>query len=132
MSRQTSEDIAKLKDDYVEYFKDVPVQKYAAMAIGRDEKTIIRWRNEDTDFANRVDQARSAWVRKKVNKTRAEFALERLEKDIFSEKKIIEGGDNPIRILLQAYGIDPVKISEGEIDDGQNDGAISEAPTSEA
>lgn len=132
MSRQTSEDIAKLKDDYVEYFKDVPVQKYAAMAIGRDEKTIIRWRNEDTDFANRVDQARSAWVRKKVNKTRAEFALERLEKDIFSEKKIIEGGDNPIRILLQAYGIDPVKISEGEIDDGQNDGAISEAPPSEA
>jgi len=131
MSRQTSEDIAKLKDDYVEYFKDVPVQKYAAMAIGRDEKTIIRWRNEDTDFANRVDQARSAWVRKKVNKTRAEFALERLEKDIFSEKKIIEGGDNPIRILLQAYGIDPVKISEGEIDDGQNDGAIPEAPPSE-
>jgi len=39
--------------------------------------------------------------------------------------------ENPIQMLLRSYGIDPTKISEGELDDGQNDGAIPEAPPSE-
>jgi HJR/Mrr/RecB family endonuclease len=34
--------IEELKQEYTRYFEDVPIQKYAAMAIGRDEDTIIR------------------------------------------------------------------------------------------
>lgn len=82
MSKQ--ETIATLKEKYVTYFTDVPIQKYAAMFIGRDEDTIIRWRKEDTDFADAVQRARAEWVRKKVLATKAEFALERLEKAVFS------------------------------------------------
>jgi len=76
--------IASLKKDYVEYFRDVPVQKYAAEYIGRDEDTIMRWRRTDKQFADAVQRAHSEWVRKTFIKTKAEFALERLEKSLFT------------------------------------------------
>jgi hypothetical protein len=75
---------AKLKTKYIAYYEDVPVQKYAAMAIGRDEDTIIRWRKQDTKFAESIQRAKADWVRKRVLETKSEFALERLEKSIFS------------------------------------------------
>jgi hypothetical protein len=78
--------IRELKAEYVAYYADVPVQKYAAMAIGRDEDTIIRWRKEDADFAESVLRAKAEFVRKRVIATKAEFALERLEKSVFSQK----------------------------------------------
>lgn len=80
----------KLKKDYVTYFADVPIQKYAAMSVGRDEDTIIRWRREDPDFADAIQRAKASWVRKRVLATKAEFALERLERDIFSPKLNLE------------------------------------------
>lgn len=82
--------ISQLKTDYVKYYGDVPVQKYAAMFIGRDEDSIIRWRKEDPKFADAVQRAKAEWVRKKVIVTKAEFALERLEKEIFSPAAIVE------------------------------------------
>lgn len=81
-----AEEIVELKKQYVEYYTEAPVQKYAAMYIGRDEDTIIRWRKEDTDFADRVQRAKAEWVRQKLLKVKPEFALERLEKEIFSAK----------------------------------------------
>lgn len=81
---KTTLTIDELKDHYIQYFVDVPVQKYAAMFIGRDEDTIIRWRKEDPDFADAVQRARAEWVRKRVISAKAEFALERLEKELFA------------------------------------------------
>jgi len=78
--------ITELKHDYVKYYEDVPVQRYAAMYIGRDEDTIIRWRKDDPTFAESIMRAKAEWIRKRVIATKAEFALERLEKNIFSEK----------------------------------------------
>lgn len=82
-------DREKLKQEYVKYFEDVPVQKYAAMAIGRDEDTIIRWRKDDPDFAEAVLKAKAEFIRKKVLATKAEFALERLEREVFSPQLTI-------------------------------------------
>lgn len=77
---------AALKAQYLQYYADVPVQKYAALAIGRDEDSVIRWRREDREFADAVKRAKAAWIRKKVLATKAEFALERLEYEIFGSK----------------------------------------------
>ena len=82
--------IKSLKAKYTEYYADVPIQKYAAMYIGRDEDTIMRWRNEDADFAESVDRAKAEWIRQKVVATKPNFALERLEKSIFSSKATYE------------------------------------------
>jgi hypothetical protein len=79
---------AVLKLSYLRYYAEVPVQKYAAMFIGRDEDTIIRWRNEDSSFADAVLKAKAIWIRNKLVSTKAEFALERLEKEVFSPTAI--------------------------------------------
>lgn len=99
-TRQTEEDIRQLKDRFVEYFREVPVQKYAAMYIGRTEQTIINWLRGDEGFFNRVEEARADWVKKQASKVKAEFALERLEKEIWAERKEVEiKGDPRIEIL---------------------------------
>ncbi|MBI2592364.1 hypothetical protein HYW36_02700 [Candidatus Saccharibacteria bacterium] len=82
--------ITQLKEFYIKYFQDVPVQKYAAMYIGRDEDTIIRWRQSDTKFAESIQRAKAEWIRKRLLATKAEFALERLEKNVFSPKMLDE------------------------------------------
>lgn len=86
-----------LKEKYVSYFSDVPVQKYAAMFIGRDEDTIIRWKKEDAEFADSIQRAKAEWVRKKVLASKAEFALERLEKDVFGKQELPQ-------VQLSQYG----------------------------
>ncbi len=78
--------IPKLKQEYVEYYRHVPIQKYAALAIARDEDTVIRWKKSDKKFADAVKRAQAEWVRKKVLASKAEFALERLESEIFSKR----------------------------------------------
>lgn len=90
--KQTNEQkrIAEMKIRYIEYYRDLPVQKYAALYIGRDQETIINWRKADLEFSNKVDQARAEWVKKKASKAKVEFALERLEKSIFKESKEVE------------------------------------------
>lgn len=84
---QTEADRQEQKDKFVEYFKDVPVQKYAAMYVGITEQTAINWLKSDPDFFNRVNQARADWVKRRAIETKAEFALERLEHEVFKERK---------------------------------------------
>jgi len=92
------------KEKFISYFRDVPVQKYGAMYIGVTEQTIINWLKEDETFFNRVQEARADWVKKKASKVRAEFALERLEKEIWQEQKLtkVELTD-PRKEILDKY-----------------------------
>lgn len=88
-TRMQPQSIKLLKEKYIEYFSEVPVQKYAAMYIGRDEDTIIRWRKHDKDFADAVERSKAEWIRKKVMATKAEFALERLDNSMFGPKAFL-------------------------------------------
>lgn len=97
------------KEKFVAYFRDVPVQKYAAMYIGVTEQTIINWMKEDVVFFNRIQEARADWVKKKAMKVKAEFALERLEKEIWQERKEVVNVNDPLDKLLDKFG-----ISKGE------------------
>lgn len=87
MGRQKT--IAKLKEEYVSFYADAPVQKYAAMYIGKDEDTIIRWRKADRAFADAIQRARAEFVRKMILRSKAEFALERLEREVFGRKEVV-------------------------------------------
>src|SRR3990167_850321 len=95
------------KEKYLEYYKDSPLQHYACMYIGKSEDTIIRWKKADADFANRVEAARAEWVRGKIKKARVEFALERMEHEVFGEKKSVDitSGGQPIPILGQINAV---------------------------
>jgi hypothetical protein len=54
------ERIARLKQEYSEYYRELPVQKLAAASIGRSDDTIIAWRGSDPEFSAQVQQARAA------------------------------------------------------------------------
>lgn len=109
-----------LKSQYLAYFEDVPIQKYAAMAIARDEDTIIRWRKDDPAFADAVQMAKANWIRKRVIATKAEFALERLEASVFGAHITMEFED---RRQLQTTR-DKIKAFLDDTDDGAYDGQV--------
>lgn len=91
------------KDKFVKYFEDVPVIKYASFYIGIDEKTAYNWIKDDDDFSSRINQAKSRWARKRALKTKSEFQLERLDKEIWREQKDIVSDGDPIRPALVVF-----------------------------
>lgn len=100
--KQDAATIAKLKDKFIEYFEDLPIQKYAAQYIGRDEQAICKWKNDDAEFANRIIEAESKFLRKESLKTQAQWKLERLYQEAFPEptkKTDVTTGGKPIPLL---------------------------------
>ncbi len=110
----------------------------AAHYAGITEKTLYNYIEKHPEYLQQIEawksepilKAKQTIIKNMDDTKNAQWYLERKAKD-FKQKVEVEGGENPIRVLLQAYGIDPVKIKEGDIDDGQNVGAIPEAPPSE-
>ena len=101
--------IAQLKEDYLKYFSDCPVQRYAAQYIGRNEQTIIEWKNNDESFANAVQKAEADYLRKRLLKTQASFQLERLFKDLFAERHEHTGPDGEgfvVKVITTPYAGD--------------------------
>ena len=80
------ERIARLKLEYLEYYRELPVQKLAAASIGRDDDTIIRWRGQDQEFAEQVQQARATWALKKTKRVDDTWLLERVLREEFSPR----------------------------------------------
>ncbi len=91
------------KERFLEYFRQLPVQKLAAAHIGKDEDTITNWKKEDSDFSDQVEDAKAAWALKHTKKVKSEeWLLERIMNDHFTEKKKLElEGD--LRIEVVSY-----------------------------
>lgn len=80
-----------LKLKYLEYYKELPVQKLAAASVGRNEDTAITWKKEDPDFADQVKRARAEWALRKAKKVRSnEWLLERVMHEHFKERRTDE------------------------------------------
>ena len=81
-----------LKKKFLEYFKQLPIQKLAADYINRSEDTITDWKKDDQDFSDQIASAKSEWALKKVKGIKSkEWLLERLMKDHFSPRSEITG-----------------------------------------
>ena len=80
-------ELSKEKNKFLEYYRHLPIQKFAAEAIGKSEDTICDWKNNDKNFANHLGIAKSEWVLEKVGKVKsAEWLLERIMSNYFKEK----------------------------------------------
>lgn len=131
----TEEVIDKLRQAYLIGATNEEAAHYASIS----PTTIYNHIENNPEFLEKINawksepilKAKQTVIKNLHDTKNAQWYLERKAKD-FKQKVEVDGGENPIRILLQAYGIDPEKISQGVIDDGQDDGAISTAPTSEA
>ena len=102
-------EIARLKDEYITYYEKLPVYRLAAFSIGRDEDTVLAWRKEDADFAERIRRAKASWALKKASSTRVrdEFLLERLLKEDFAAK--VELDSNQLTNVTFTYVLPPDK-----------------------
>mgnify|MGYP001384059349 CR=1 FL=1 len=99
------EEIAKLKVKFLEYFAEVPIQKYAAAYIGRDETTIIAWKNADSNFSNQIEQTKAEYLKRQLGKVKSkEWIIERLFKDHFSARSEITGPDGEALIPKPILG----------------------------
>jgi hypothetical protein len=64
--------------------------KLIGRAIGKDEDTLKGWRDTDKDFSDSIEQARTRFLQKRIKDSRPEFLLERLEPEIFKERKELD------------------------------------------
>lgn len=89
------------KERFMEYFRKVPIQKFAAGYIGVSEDTIGRWKDADEDFADCIEHAKAEFVSAKMNKIRSnEWILERIFKGDFAQRNEHTGKDGaPLPIL---------------------------------
>jgi hypothetical protein len=88
------DDKLPLKEKFLVYFRQLPVQKLAAGYVGRSEDTICVWKNEDPDFSDQIELARSEWAMEKAGKVKSkEWLLERIMKDHFAPRQEVTGKD---------------------------------------
>lgn len=91
------------KQKFLEYFKDVPMQKFGAMYIGVDEDTIGNWKKDDSDFSDAIDNLKAAFVADNLSNVKnLEWKLERMFKREFAERTEVtgaEGKDLPSPLL---------------------------------
>jgi len=107
------DDRLPLKLKFLEYFRDVPIQKYAGAYIGRHEDTIGAWKEEDTDFADQIEHEKSEYLKKKLLKIHnQEWIIERLFKDHFSARNELTGAGG--KDLLPS-SLDDLKTNYAEL-----------------
>ena len=81
----------KLKKKFIEYYKQLPVQKLAADFIGVDQDTIINWKKKDKDFSDEIGKAKSEWALNHVKAINSnEWLLERILRDSFAPLPVAE------------------------------------------
>lgn len=94
------DDRLPLKQKFLDYFRQLPIQELGANYIGVHENTITNWKKEDQEFSDCVDSAKSQWALDNSKRVRSkEWLLERVMSNHFKERKDITSGDKPIPLL---------------------------------
>lgn len=78
---------AKAKKEALLYAEMVYHYKLIAQAVGVTDDTLKAYRDDDPDFSEELEKARNLFIRKNMKKARPEFLLERLNPELFKERK---------------------------------------------
>jgi len=89
-TKMTAEDIQKLKGIAIAAAEMVYHYKLIARSVNRDEDTLLKWRDADPEFSDSLEQGRHRFLEKNIKSARPEFLLERLEPELFKERKEID------------------------------------------
>lgn len=84
------EKLARQKGSAILWAESLYAYKLIARAIGVTEQTLIDWRAADEQFNNDLEESRLKFISRNVKKAKPEFLLERLESEIFKERKETE------------------------------------------
>lgn len=81
---------ALLKKEAVIHAESFYNYKLIARATGITEDTLKAYRDDDEAFSDELEKSRTRFLSKRMKQSRPEFLLERLEPDIFKERKETE------------------------------------------
>lgn len=84
------------KDHIIEYLKRFPFYKWAAKSVGIDEDTLIHWRKDDKEFADRVEIARSEGVKYFGGRASPDLILKSADPETFKDRVDLTSGDKPL------------------------------------
>lgn len=103
--KQTAEQrrIALLKVKFLKYYRKLPNQHLAGAYVGRTDDTISIWKRNDSEFSEKIAEAKAQWALENVEGVKSkEWLLERVLREQFSPRQEITGKDGkdlPIPIL---------------------------------
>jgi len=104
-----------LKEKFIEYYSELPIQKLAAESIGKSEDTITDWKRSDSDFSDQLMFARAQWAKRNSKGVRSkEWLLERVMKDHFAQRQELTGKDGETLVIIRSHD----NKSEPVADDG--------------
>ncbi len=105
---------AALKVQAIIHAESLYHYKLIARAVGITDETLKTYRDDDEEFSHELEQARTKFLQKRIKQARPEFLLERLEPELFKERKELEV-DIPKPILggLSVYRDDSDTKSTG-------------------
>lgn len=92
----------ELEEKFLEYFRQLPVQKLAANFIGVDQDTILNWKKRDKQFSDQISAAKAEWALSHAKRIMSsEWLLERILRDQFAPLPIAETIERLDRIELK-------------------------------
>ena len=83
-------DIEEVKKNVLIILERFPFYKYAASINRISEDTLKAWRDEDIEFSDACEAARSTGIMKIGGRATPEFLLKNAEPSVFKDKKEVE------------------------------------------
>lgn len=101
------------KERFLEYFRKVPIQKFAAGYIGVSDDTITNWKKADSEFSDCIERAKAEFVSAKINKVRSnEWILERVFKGDFAQRQEHTGKDGEPLVIVTKDESNTITVAE--------------------
>ena len=87
------------KEKVLEYLSRMPFYKWAAKFAMIDEDTLKNWRDEDKDFSDRCEVAKSEAIQRLGGRATPDFMLKNADPSTFKDKKEMEVSGEPLVII---------------------------------
>lgn len=95
----------ELKDRIVQSAEVIFHYKWVAKSVGIDEDTLLEYRKQDKDLSDRLEEARSRFIKENLKRAKPDFKLETADREIFGKQQKIELGKDPVAEILKAVGL---------------------------
>jgi hypothetical protein len=88
------DDIAKKKELFKQYYRQLPIIKLCAGKIGVHKTTVYNWLEEDTTFATQLEELKYEFAMENLPQVKnREWVLERILREHFTPRTEITGKD---------------------------------------
>lgn len=91
---------ADLKEKYLAYYSKLPIKRYAAAHIGKDEDTTLIWEKEDSEFSERIVRAKADYLMSKAKNLRSEFIIPLLFRELTPRTEHTGADGEPFKIEI--------------------------------